>query len=88
MKPSSLSPSSPPPSRHATPPGHRSPTPLPPLPAHILAAQEVRRRNALRERGPCRSGCGDLDSHVLRVGGFERGCVVGVSAEEEGVGMA
>ncbi|KAG6108019.1 hypothetical protein E4U13_006642 [Claviceps humidiphila] len=92
MKPSSLSPSpsSPPPFRHATatPPGHRSPTPLPPLPAHILAAQEVRRRNALRERGPCRSGCGDLDSHVLRGGGFERGCVVGVSAEEEGVGMA
>ncbi|KAG5977224.1 hypothetical protein E4U56_000189 [Claviceps arundinis] len=92
MKPSSLSPSPspspPPPSRHATPPGHRSPTPLPPLPAHILAAQEVRRRNALRERGPCRSGCGDLDSHVLRGGGFERGCVVGVSAEEEGVGMA
>ncbi|KAG6193762.1 hypothetical protein E4U10_003517 [Claviceps purpurea] len=93
MKPSSHSPSpspSPPPlSRHATPSGHhRSPTPLPPLPAHILAAQEVRRRNALGERGPCRSGCGDLDSHVLRGGGFERGCVVGVSAEEEGVGMA
>ncbi|KAG5921882.1 hypothetical protein E4U61_006113 [Claviceps capensis] len=87
MKPSSASP--PPLSRHATPSGHhRSPTPLPPLPAHILAAQEVRRRNALRERGPCRSGCGDLDTHVLRGGGFERGCVVGVSAEEEGVGMA
>ncbi|KAG5975786.1 hypothetical protein E4U58_007326 [Claviceps cyperi] len=91
MKPSSPSPSRslPPPSRHVTPPGHRSPTPLPPLPARILAAQEVRRRNALRERGSCRSGCGDLDTHVLRVGGFERGCVVGVSAEEEeGVGMA
>ncbi|KAG6272328.1 hypothetical protein E4U47_002564 [Claviceps purpurea] len=95
MKPSSHSPSPspspslPPLSRHATPSGHhRSPTPLPPLPAHILAAQEVRRRNALGERGPCRSGCGDLDSHVLRGGGFERGCVVGVSAEEEGVGMA
>ncbi|KAG6020949.1 hypothetical protein E4U19_006052 [Claviceps sp. Clav32 group G5] len=89
MKPSSPSSSSPPPlSRHATPSGHRSPTPLPPLPAHILAAREVRRRNALRERGPCRSGCGDLDTHVLRGGGFERGCVVGVSAEEEGVGMA
>ncbi|KAG6003125.1 hypothetical protein E4U21_002323 [Claviceps maximensis] len=59
-----------------------------PVPANVLAAQEVRRRNTLREIGPCRSGCGDLDNHVLQGGGFERGCVVGVSAEEEEVGMA
>ncbi|GAB0132496.1 hypothetical protein EsDP_00000930 [Epichloe bromicola] len=52
--------------------------PLSPLPASVLAAREVERRNAVRQLGPCRSGCGELDDHVLLSGGFERGCVLGL----------
>ncbi|PNY26526.1 Uncharacterized protein TCAP_03544 [Tolypocladium capitatum] len=54
-----------------------------PLPAARLAAREAARRNEARARGPCRSGCAQLDDYVLLGGGLERGCVVGVSAEEE-----
>lgn len=42
----------------------------------------------MRQLGPCRSGCGELDDHVLLSGGFERGSVVGVSAEDDGMGLA
>lgn len=42
----------------------------------------------MRGLGPCRSGCEDLDNYVLLAGGFERGSVVGISAEDEdGVGV-
>lgn len=55
---------------------------LDPVPADVLAESETRRRNAAKEKGPLGSGCAELDDYLL-LGGFERGCVVGVSAEEE-----
>lgn len=55
---------------------------LEPISASVLADSEAGRRNTLKELGPCRSGCDDLDEYVL-LGGLERGCVVGLSAEEE-----
>ena len=55
---------------------------LEPISAAVLAAQETKRRDALRWLGPYRSGCRGLDEYVL-LGGLERGHVVGVSAEEE-----
>ncbi|KAK4061532.1 uncharacterized protein Triagg1_10312 [Trichoderma aggressivum f. europaeum] len=55
--------------------------------ASALASVEKRRRDFVRSLGPCPSGCEDLDSYVL-LGGFERGSVVGISAEDEdGVGV-
>ncbi|RFU80873.1 hypothetical protein TARUN_1349 [Trichoderma arundinaceum] len=54
-----------------------------PVSASALASIEKRRRELVRSLGPCRSGCGDLDDYVLLGGGFERGSVVGISAEEE-----
>lgn len=59
---------------------------LDPVPASILAEREAHRRNALRELGCCKTGCPELDDYVL-LGGFERGCVVGISAEDEEVGV-
>ncbi|KAK2590226.1 hypothetical protein QQS21_012087, partial [Conoideocrella luteorostrata] len=61
--------------------------PLSPVAAIVVAERESERRNHLRQLGPCRSGCGELDDYVL-LGGFERGSVVGVSAEEESTGLA
>lgn len=55
---------------------------LEPIAASVLADGEARRRSAIKELGACRSGCDDLDDYVLS-GGLERGCVVGLSAEEE-----
>lgn len=55
--------------------------PLEPVAGIVLFDQEVRRRDALR---PCAIGCRELDESVLLGGGLERGCVVGVSAEEGG----
>ncbi|KAJ4858531.1 hypothetical protein T069G_06798 [Trichoderma breve] len=55
--------------------------------ASALASTEKRRRDFVRSLGPCPSGCEDLDAYVL-LGGFERGSVVGISAEDEdGVGV-
>ncbi|KAI2639407.1 hypothetical protein GGS21DRAFT_429361 [Xylaria nigripes] len=42
---------------------------------------EVERREDLRRRGPISTGCPEIDDALLSVGGFERGSVVGVSAE-------
>ncbi|KAL7923374.1 hypothetical protein ACQKWADRAFT_289437 [Trichoderma austrokoningii] len=59
-----------------------------PVSATVLASAEKQRRDLVTGLGPCRSGCEDLDSHVLLAGGFERGSVVGISAEDEdGVGV-
>ncbi|KAJ0123516.1 fasciclin domain family [Diaporthe amygdali] len=60
--------------------------PLEPVSGATLFEQEVRRRDALARCGTCLTGCRELDDEVL-LGGFERGCVVGVSAEEEEVGL-
>ncbi|PON21152.1 hypothetical protein TGAM01_v210000 [Trichoderma gamsii] len=73
-----------------TPPGHRrDPNSRPrPVSASVLASIEKQRRDFVRGLGPCRSGCEDLDNYVLLAGGFERGSVVGISAEnEDGVGV-
>lgn len=59
-----------------------------PVSASTLASIEKQRRDFVRGLGPCRSGCDDLDDYVLLSGGFERGSVVGISAEDEdGVGV-
>jgi hypothetical protein len=59
-----------------------------PVSASTLANVEKQRRDLVRSLGPCRSGCEDLDNYLLLGGGFERGSVVGISAEEEdGVGV-
>ncbi|KAF3073227.1 hypothetical protein CFAM422_004546 [Trichoderma lentiforme] len=50
--------------------------------ASALASIEKQRRDFVRSLGPCPSGCEDLDAYVL-LGGFERGSVVGISAEDE-----
>lgn len=56
--------------------------------ASALASIEKQRRDFVRGLGPCRSGCEDLDNYLLLTGGFERGSVVGISAEDEdGVGV-
>lgn len=57
-----------------------------PVSGATLFDQETRRRDTLARRGRCLTGCRELDDQVL-LGGFERGCVVGVSAEEEDVGL-
>lgn len=59
-----------------------------PVSAAVLASIEKQRRDFVTSLGPCRSGCDDLDGYVLLAGGFERGSVVGISAEDEdGVGV-
>lgn len=63
-----------------------SPSPLVPLPASVLLEQELARKERLWKKGNLTTGCRELDEYVL-LGGFERGSVVGVSAEEEEVGM-
>lgn len=62
-------------------------TTIAPLSASLLLDRELARKEALASRGNLMTGCGELDGYVL-LGGFERGSVVGVSAEEEEVGLA
>jgi hypothetical protein len=68
----------------AAPPSH---FPIAQLSASSLLDQELARKEALAGKGNLMTGCGELDGYVL-LGGFERGSVVGVSAEEEEVGLA
>lgn len=63
-----------------------SPFPLAPVSAAILAEQETERRNHLRQLGYLKSGCAEIDDYVLQ-GGFEKGHIVGLSAEEETLGL-
>ncbi|KAK7422335.1 hypothetical protein QQZ08_009557 [Neonectria magnoliae] len=60
--------------------------PLEPLSASVLADKEAKRRDAATALGACRTGCSDLDDYVL-LGGFERGSVIGLSAEDEEMGV-
>ncbi|TPX10660.1 uncharacterized protein E0L32_008394 [Thyridium curvatum] len=60
--------------------------PLEPVTGKTLFLQDRARRNRLHGLGGCRTGCAELDDEVL-LGGFERGRVVGVSAEEDDVGV-
>lgn len=62
--------------------------PLEPISGALLFEQEARRRDALVfQRGNCATGCRELDQSVLVGGGFERGSVVGISAEEDEFGL-
>lgn len=60
--------------------------PLEPISADIIAENEARRRNEARRLGLVKCECPEIDGYVLQ-GGLERGGVVGVSAEDEGVGL-
>lgn len=55
--------------------------PLEPVTGATLYRLEVARRQALGRRGTLPTGCPELDDQVLLQGGFERGTVVGLSAE-------
>jgi hypothetical protein len=75
----------PPPSSQQPPPS--SHFPISPLPASLLLDRELARKGGPARKGSLvTTGCGELDDYVL-LGGFERGSVVGVSAEGEEVGV-
>lgn len=57
-----------------------------PISASILAEKEARRRNAAALLGTCKTGCSVVDDDVL-LGGFERASIVGISAEDEDLGV-
>ncbi|KAF4339258.1 hypothetical protein FBEOM_6794 [Fusarium beomiforme] len=59
---------------------------LEPIPASILVTEETKRRNSAVLLGACKTGCEVIDEDVL-LGGFERGSVVGISAEDEELGV-
>ncbi|KAI1092801.1 hypothetical protein F5B19DRAFT_183872 [Rostrohypoxylon terebratum] len=60
--------------------------PLEPVSGATLFELETTRREGLRHRGALKTGAAEIDQSVL-LGGFERGQVVGVSAEEGEFGM-
>ncbi|KAH7185508.1 uncharacterized protein B0J16DRAFT_134530 [Fusarium flagelliforme] len=57
-----------------------------PISASILAGKEAHRRNAAALLGTCKTGCSVVDDDVL-LGGFERASIVGISAEDEDLGV-
>lgn len=59
--------------------------PLEPTSGITLLHAELNRRANLP--APCPTGCRELDDATLVGGGFERGCVVGISAEEDDVAL-
>ncbi|KAI1278882.1 hypothetical protein F5Y07DRAFT_57003 [Xylaria sp. FL0933] len=60
---------------------------LKPVLGTTLFRRETERRKKLHERGVIPTGCAEIDDALLLGGGFERGCVVGVSAEEVEFGI-
>jgi len=60
--------------------------PSEPMNGAVLYDQEVARRNGLALEGNCLTGCQEIDDEVL-LGGFERGCVVGISCQEDEIGL-
>ncbi|KAK3336871.1 hypothetical protein B0T19DRAFT_481319 [Cercophora scortea] len=56
------------------------------LPASALVDEELTRRDRLRRRGNILTACKEVDQYVL-LGGLERGCVAGVSADEDELGL-
>lgn len=60
--------------------------PLDPITGTTLFGLETSRRENLRKLGTLRTGCREIDEQVL-VDGFDRGAVVGISAEEVDTGM-
>lgn len=68
-----------------------TPIPLDPVSGAALYDLEVSRRRALAAAGSrprlAGTGCPEIDREVLLCGGFERGSVVGVSAEDVDFGV-
>ncbi|KAI1351274.1 hypothetical protein F5Y01DRAFT_304766 [Xylaria sp. FL0043] len=60
---------------------------LKPVLGTTLFKRETERRKKLHERGVIPTGCSEIDDALLLGGGFEGGCVVGVSAEEVEFGI-
>ncbi|KAI0862950.1 hypothetical protein F4860DRAFT_471065 [Xylaria cubensis] len=60
---------------------------LAPLSCATLFYQEIERRERLHRSGVIPTGCSEIDDVLLLGGGFESGCVVGVSAEEVDFGL-
>ncbi len=60
---------------------------LTPVLGATLFKQEIERRKKLHGRGVMPTGCSEIDDALLLGGGFERGCVIGVSAEEVDFGV-
>lgn len=59
---------------------------LGPISGLTLFELELARRERLSSWGTLRTGCSEVDENVL-VQGFERGVVVGISAEEIDMGL-
>lgn len=59
---------------------------LEPVSGATLFELETARRERLKHRGRLKTGCDEIDGKML-LGGFQRGEVVGVSAEEGEFGM-
>ncbi|ORY67650.1 uncharacterized protein BCR38DRAFT_456344 [Pseudomassariella vexata] len=57
-----------------------------PISGATLFEVENTRREELKRMGVLRTGCREIDEYVLG-GGLERGCVVGLSAEEADMGL-
>ncbi|KAH6689433.1 hypothetical protein F5X68DRAFT_166893 [Plectosphaerella plurivora] len=66
--------------------GDSSPFPLEPITASVLRRKEQKRRDVIAALGPIAVGCGEIDEYVL-LGGLDRGSVIGLSAEDEAVGL-
>jgi hypothetical protein len=60
--------------------------PLEPISGSTLYNLEDARRKQIERRGTLRTGCNEIDEQAL-VDGFERGAVVGISAEEIDFGL-
>ncbi|KAK7946594.1 uncharacterized protein PG986_010915 [Apiospora aurea] len=61
--------------------------PLEPVSGSTLFDVEVARREQLHRRGTLATGCGEIDGQLLGGRGFERGSVVGISAEHMDTGL-
>lgn len=61
--------------------------PLEPISGATLFDAEVARREQLHRRSALATGCGEIDRQVLGGRGFERGSVVGISAEHMDTGL-
>ncbi|TGJ84879.1 hypothetical protein E0Z10_g3882 [Xylaria hypoxylon] len=60
---------------------------LTPVSGATLFRREIERRESLHCRGVVPTGCPEIDDALLLGGGFERGCVVGISTEEVDFGL-
>ncbi|KAI0201808.1 hypothetical protein F4808DRAFT_459569 [Astrocystis sublimbata] len=60
---------------------------LRPVTGAALFYEEIERRTRLHRKGVLPTGCSEIDDALLVGGGFESGCIVGVSAEEAGFGL-